>query len=169
MDISLHSDFNESWETHLLRLKYCTLCILFALYTSYLLTFLQAWISFRNKIKLGLCVRSYSHSVSVISDAFTRPCKFGAACMCVCMLKVHRAIPGCDINSFIFPVVFATAKEWREEKGGVLFLVKEWKNRARLPLRAWLPCDVILLLWLPCVIVLHVLMRRWSGVPVMHC
>lgn len=54
-------------------------------------------------------------------------------------VSVDSKFTGCDVSSrkhllFIYPVVFTRVKEWREEKGGVLFLVKEWKNRVMLPL-----------------------------------
>lgn len=44
--------------------------------------------------------------------------------------------------------LFSRYREWREKKGGVLFLLKEWNNRVRVPLRVGLCCDVMQLPWL---------------------
>lgn len=75
-----------------------------------------------------------------------------------CAVKFSESSRGAQRNtsrrkhfSFIFPDTLSPKKEWREKRGGVLFSLKEWENRARFPLRAWLLRDVIPMPWLPCV------------------
>lgn len=95
-------------------------------------------------------------------------------CNCVYMwVWTHQKFTGCDVSShkhllFIYPVVFTRVKEWREEKGGVLFLVKEWKNRVMLPLEGvtvpWCNAVAIVTVCNHCVF-----MRCWFGVSVIFC
>lgn len=75
-------------------------------------------------------VISPTHHKCVLHHTFTHPCRSETR-------QVLGAVPGDDPKhlSFISPVVFFSPrkKERREKKGGVLFLLEEWKNRARSP------------------------------------